>query len=259
MRAPTPRVSWSTIARTSTSPGATALTTTVGGPRWSRRPVRPTRRSSGRCSTPQLPTPPRCGARRVTSWVFDADGSDDDVYRSSGFGADRSLHEMRVPLPLATEARLPEGITVRTFEPGRDDEAWLRVNNAAFGDHAEQGGWTVETLHAHTADAWFDPTLFLLAFDAEGLAGFNWLKWHAPIGGDTARGEIYVIGVEPRTQGTGLGRALAIEGLQLVHTRGAPVGMLFVAADNAPAIALYSSLGFTVHRTDRAYVRDLGR
>ncbi len=175
-----------------------------------------------------------CGARRVTSWVFGADGSDDDVYRSSGFGADRSLHEMRVPLPLATEARLPEGITVRTFEPGRDDETWLRVNNAAFGDHAEQGGWTVETLRAHTADAWFDPTLFLLAFDAEGLAGFNWLKWHAPIGGDTARGEIYVIGVDPRTQGTGLGRALAIEGLQLVHTRGAPVGMLFVAADNAP-------------------------
>ncbi len=42
-----------------------------------------------------------------------------------------------------------------------------------------------------------------------------------------------------------------------MHDRGATVGMLFVAADNGPAIALYESLGFTVHRTDRAYVRNL--
>jgi mycothiol synthase len=197
------------------------------------------------------------GARRLTSWVFGADADDDRAFAAGGFRADRALHEMRVPLPLAVTAPLPDGFTVRTFEAGRDDDAVVRVNNAAFGSHAEQGGWTVATLHAHMADAWFDPTAFLLAFDAAGLAGFHWLKWHAPSGNDPARGEIYVLGVEPRTQGTGLGRALAIQGLALMHERGAPVGMLFVAADNAPAIALYTSLGFTVHRTDRAYVRDL--
>jgi mycothiol synthase len=199
------------------------------------------------------------GARRVTSWVFGAGERDDDAFAPAGFHPDRSLHEMRVPLPLAAEARRPDAISIRSFEPGRDDDAWLRVNNAAFGHHAEQGGWTPATLRAHIADAWFDPTLFLVAFDADGLAGFNWLKWHASDGGDPARGEIYVIGVDPRAQGTGLGRALAIEGLHLVHGRGARVGLLFVAADNAPAIALYSSLGFTVHRTDRAYVRDIAR
>jgi mycothiol synthase len=197
------------------------------------------------------------GARRLTSWVFGAGGDDDAAFAAAGFRADRSLHEMRVPLPLGVVAALPHGFTVRTFEAGRDDEAVVRVNNAAFGSHAEQGGWTVATLHSHMADAWFDPTTFLLAFDAEGLAGFNWLKWHPPAGDDPARGEIYVIAVAPRTQGTGLGRALAIKGLAVMHERGALVGMLFVAADNTPAIALYASLGFAVHRTDRAYVRDL--
>jgi mycothiol synthase len=197
------------------------------------------------------------GARRLTSWVFGADPVADAEFTAAGFRVDRSLHEMRVPLPLEVDAPIPDGFTVRTFEPGRDDEAVVQVNNAAFGSHAEQGGWTLDTLHAHMADEWFDPTAFLVAFDAEGLAGFNWLKWHAPSAGEPARGEIYVIGVDPRTQGTGLGRALAVAGLRLMHERGAPVGMLFVAADNEPAIALYTSLGFTTHRTDRAYVTDL--
>ena len=199
------------------------------------------------------------GARRLTSWVFGADADDDATFAAAGFHADRSLHEMRVPLPLSEPVRRPDGFTVRTFEPGKDDEAVVLVNNAAFGSHAEQGGWTVATLRAHMADAWFDPTAFLLAFDADGLAGFHWLKWHAPSGDEPARGEIYVLGVDPRTQGTGLGRALAVEGLTLMHERGAPIGMLFVAADNDPAIALYTALGFVVHRTDRAYVRELDR
>ncbi len=197
------------------------------------------------------------GARRVTSWVFGAVAADDEAFTGAGFRPDRELHEMRVALPLAARAHLPDGITVRAFEPGRDDEDVVRVNNLAFGDHAEQGGWTVDTLHAHMADAWFDPATFLLGFDADGLAGFNWLKWHHPADDDPSLGEIYVIGVDPRTQGSGLGKALAIDGLDLMHHRGASVGMLFVAADNAPAIALYRSLGFAVHRTDRAYVREL--
>jgi mycothiol synthase len=193
----------------------------------------------------------------ITSWVFGADDSDDAAFAAAGFRADRSLYEMRVPLPLSATAEPPGGFSFRAFEPGRDDADWLRVNNRAFADHAEQGGWTEGTLRGRMAELWFDPETFLLAFDPDGLAGFNWLKQHEPHNGDPALGEIYVIGVDPRAQGTGLGRWLAIRGLQLVHDRGAPLGMLFVAADNEPALALYGSLGFTVHRTDRAYVHDI--
>ena len=62
-----------------------------------------------------------------------------------------------------------------------------------------------------------------------------------------------MIGVDPRMQGSGLGRALAIAGLDAVHERGVETASLFCAADNTPALALYRSLGFDVHRVDRAY------
>jgi mycothiol synthase len=197
------------------------------------------------------------GARQVTSWVFGADDGDEPAFATAGFRLDRALHEMRVPLPVTAKPPRPDGITLRPFEPGRDDADWLEVNNRAFAGHAEQGGWTAATLHGRMAEPWFDPSAFLLAFDADGLAGFNWLKWHEPHGRDPALGEIYVIGVDPRAKRTGLGKWLAVEGLELMHQRGAPVGMLFVAAENESALALYEWLGFVVHRTDRAYVRDI--
>jgi mycothiol synthase len=193
------------------------------------------------------------GGGDISLWVLGADGDSDIELSAAGMRADRELYEMRVSLPLRLEARWPPGITVRTFETGRDEDAWLEVNNRAFVGHAEQGGWTRTTLARRVAEPWFDPTLFLLAFDTDGLTGFNWLKVHPGAGGTPALGEIYVIGVDPRMQGARLGPALAIAGLDAVAARGIDTGMLFVAADNDPALKLYRSLGFTVHRTDRAY------
>jgi mycothiol synthase len=197
------------------------------------------------------------GGGRVVLWVLGATAADDTELAAVGLAPARDLYEMRVALPIAETAKLPSGYEVRTFEPGRDERAWLEVNNRAFANHAEQGGWIETTLARRMADDWFDPTLFFLAFDAEGLAGFNWIKMHDAHGRDPGLGEIFVIGVDPRAQGTGLGRALALIGLDAAHQRGVDTGSLFVAAENAGAKRLYESLGFSIHRTDRAYEREL--
>ncbi len=193
------------------------------------------------------------GGGRVVLWLLGATGADDAELATAAMIADRDLYEMRVALPLGLEPKLAPGVRVRPFEAGRDEDAWLEVNNRAFAGHAEQGGWTRATLARRTAEDWFDPSLFLLAVDDLGLAGFDWLKVHEPHDHDPRLGEIYVIGVDPRTQGTGLGRALAIAGLNAIHERGIDTGMLFCAADNTPALKLYRALGFDVHRVDRAY------
>jgi len=195
----------------------------------------------------------RHGGGRAVYWVLGADDRIDRELTALGWRADRDLYEMRVALPLRVERMpWPDRFTVRTFEPGRDDAAWLEVNNRAFANHAEQGGWIEETLQRRLHEDWFDPSIFLLAFDASGLAGFNWMKIYDPEGRGVL-GEIFVIGVDPRAQGTGLGRALAVSGLDAVHERGVKTGSLFVAAESTAAVGLYRSLGFDVHRADRAY------
>jgi mycothiol synthase len=201
------------------------------------------------------------GGGNAIVWLFDPSPADDALLAASGFTWQRDLYQMRVALPLAEAATFPSGIEIRTFEPGRDEAAWLEVNNRAFGNHPDQGGWVAETLSRRMAEPWFDPDLFVLAFDDAfdhgGLAGFNWLKVHDSSSAEARLGEIFVIGVDPRSQGTGLGRALALEGLARLSALGITTGMLFVAAENTGALALYRSLGFTVHRLDRAYTHDV--
>lgn len=223
--------------------------------------------------------------RGLRLWAHGESEAARGLAESLGFSRARVLWQMRrslmSPLP---DAPLPGGVQVRTFLPGIDDEAWLAVNAAAFADLPDQGGWTIDDLHRRLAESWFDPSGFLVATDERGdIAGFHWTKVHGghhhPADSDhggadhahlhaegvehghghghghEALGEVYVIGVDPRHQGTGLGRALLVAGLRSLAARGLTQAMLYVDAANTPAIALYSNLGFTHWDTDVLYRR----
>jgi mycothiol synthase len=163
---------------------------------------------------------------------------------------------------------LPEGVHVEPFRPGRDDEAWLRVNARAFAFHPEQGRWTPEDLRLREQEPWFDPAGFLLAWrgdpEADGmLLGSHWTKVH-PAGsvggavGDEPVGEIYVLGIDPDAQGMRLGRALTDLGLAYLRSRGLREVLLYVEEDNAAAVALYERSGFERYSVDVSWQRDLG-
>ena len=190
----------------------------------------------------------REGGGRVNLWVSKPQPWHDRVAALHGLRRDRDLYQLRRSLPTG----LPSALPWRPFEPGRDEAAWLEVNNAAFAAHAEQGEWTPEVLAQREALDWFDPAGFLL-HEGEGgrLDGFCWTKVHADH--DPPLGEIYVIGVAPWAQRRGLGRRLTLAGLQSLADRGIETGMLYVDAANAPAVKLYVDLGFTLDHVDRAY------
>ena len=193
------------------------------------------------------------GGGPVHWWVFDPTSDDEELARRLGLTVGRELLQMRRGLP----TDLPYSVTTRPFVPGADEAAWVEVNNRAFAGHPEQGGWTVDDLRRREAEPWFDPEGFLLHERDGRLAGFCWTKLHGAAPADPPLGEIYVIGVDPDFQGLGLGRHLTLAGLDSIAGRGVDVGMLYVDAANTAALAMYERLGFTVHRTDRAYTATL--
>ncbi|MFD9949915.1 mycothiol synthase [Nonomuraea sp. NPDC059023] len=174
---------------------------------------------------------------------------------SMGFERVRSLWQMRRSLfaPLAS-FEMPSGVRLRAFVPGRDEEAWLKVNAAAFAHHPEQGAWTLEDVLRREAESWFDPAGFFLAFRGDRLVGFHWTKVHgSDEHGHEPLGEVYVVGVDPSQQGTGLGKALTVAGLRHLRSRGLAQVMLYVDEANAAAIRLYSGLGFSRWDVDVMY------
>ena len=143
--------------------------------------------------------------------------------RSAGFTRVRSLWQMRMSLKDAAipGPAYPAGVTVRTFRPAKDEQAWLAVNRRAFAHHPEQGSWTLDDLRLREEETWFDPAGFFLAERDGQLAGFHWTKVHADGGENGAPiGEVYVVGVDPGQQGGGLGRALTLAGLAHLRDRG---------------------------------------
>ena len=67
-----------------------------------------------------------------------------------------------------------------------------------------------------------------------------------------------MIGIDPDFHGQGLGVPMTAAGLHWLSDHGLDTGMLYVEADNAPALRTYERLGFVRFRTDRAWARALG-
>lgn len=146
--------------------------------------------------------------------------------------------------------RLPEGVTVRPFVRGQDEQAWLGVNARAFASHPEQGAVTLEDLADRMAEPWFDPAGFLLAERDGRLVGSHWTKQHS-----ATLGEVYVLGVDPDAGGHGLGGALLDLGLQHLRDAGMSEVELYVEGDHEHAVALYRGRGFSTANRDVMYAR----
>lgn len=183
------------------------------------------------------------------AWAFGNTDAARGFAAASGLIGVRELHAMARPLPADLGGRLPDGIRLTGYaDDARDD--FLHVNSRAFADHPEQGSFGVADLEARQGEAWWDPEGLILAWDADGLAGFHWVKVH-PDG----RGEVYVLGVDPRMAGRGVGAGLLQAGLDRLAAQGCADVFLYVDGDNTRAVDLYARSGFAVVVTDVLYAR----
>jgi mycothiol synthase len=206
---------------------------------------------------------------RLRLWAHGDHPSASALALSLGFERSRVLWQMRRSLYAPVPApELPDGVRIRPFEVGRDEEAWVALNAAAFADHPDQGRWTLRDLRVRLCEPWFSAPGFLLAErEADGeLLGFHWTKVHGelhvhPRPPGTAPhahepiGEVYVLGISPRAAGTGLGVALTLAGLRHLRAQGLDQAMLYVDESNTRAVRLYQKLGFSRWTTDVCFRR----
>lgn len=193
------------------------------------------------------------GAGRLLVWVRRAVPADVRCARSAGLEVRRRLAVMGRPLTGEVPAvDPPEGVTLRSYRPGPDDDGVVAVLAGAYEGRPE-GGWDHDRFAQRRQLPWFDPADLLLA---EGPGGDVWgLHWTKRRGGGV--GEVYNLAVAPAAQGRGLGRVLLLAGLRHLRDRDCREVLLWVDRDNAPAAALYASHGFTTRWEDIAFSREL--
>jgi mycothiol synthase len=196
------------------------------------------------------------GSQQLRLWAHGDLPAAGRLAAAAGFERVRALWQMRRSLQTQLDRpQLADGISVRTFRIGHDEDEWTALNHRAFATHPEQGAWTRADLDLREQEPWFNPDGFFLAERDGRLVGFHWTKIHGQDGQEgehehQAIGEVYVVGVDPGERGSGLGRALTLVGLRYLRSRGLFQVMLYVDESNTPAIKLYESLGFTHWDTD---------
>lgn len=157
-------------------------------------------------------------------------------------------HEMdlRIAADTPLTATVPlEGLRFDQAAPG-DVESIAIVTSAAFGDPLEQVKRRVE------ADLRHDPqTLFVVRLGSETVATLKLYTLPEKIG-------IYAVAVAPAYQRRGVARWMMLEAIEQARQRGHTRFGLEVNPGNAPALALYRSLGFALTTTYGYYQLPLG-
>lgn len=191
-------------------------------------------------------------------WVHGDNPVATHLASSRGFTPVRTLLRLGLAgteLGSITADPLPEGVTLSALDPNSAHHATslIRVNGRAFASHPEQGQLSLADFQHTMQESWFDPEDILLAWEADTLLAFSWIKTTGAPG--DVETELYVIGVDPSAAGRGLGTTLLGHTLVRMAKHSPERVTLYVEGDNEPALALYRRAGFHTVQTSRQWLR----
>jgi mycothiol synthase len=200
------------------------------------------------------------GPRWFGAESWDADDRGRRLLTSSGYGPVRTFFDMvRPTLDDLPPAELPEGFTVRPIGPADLRAVW-EAEGKAFRDHWGGVDESAEALQRFVNEPRLDPSLHVVAFAGEEVAGgvLNVIDDAENALFDRRRGLLDSVFVRRPYRRRGLARALIARSLHLLVERGMTSAWLGVDADNAnAALHLYKSCGFVVERSTTAYRKPL--
>ncbi len=211
-----------------------------------------------RQAIPRAPT----GARvTLLNWINGIDTAAHGVLVHSGFNLVRHSYRMRIDMTEAPPQPVwPEGIALRPFVPGRDDEAVAWVDREAFRDHwgfVERPLEDEVTMLRHWMKTPnFDPALWLVAVDGDRIAGISLNQPQAD--DDPEMGWVGSLGVLREYRQRGLATALLHHSFGEFYRQGKQrVGLGVDAQNLTGALRLYERVGLRMYRQFNTYEKEL--
>ena len=180
-----------------------------------------------------------------------ADTAAHRLLASRGLAHVRTMWTMQRDLAEVTEGARPDGVTIRTFETGRDERTFWEVAETSFEGHyghvpSPFESWEAEWYQAHD----WNPDGVLLA-EREG-AVVGELAW-VEAGAD---GYIASVGVLEEHRGRGIATALLRAAFADIAEAGHSSATLGVDTENATgAVGLYRSVGMEPVRESHIFER----
>lgn len=176
----------------------------------------------------------------LRSGIDNRDPSSHDLHRNEGYQPLRYHWRMEIKLTEPPQPVIfPTGIKLRPFIREEHSRALLDAQNEAFRDHWGSHEMSFEHWeHRKFSREDFDPTLWMIAWDADQIAGFSQNRYRMGIGW------IGTLGVRRPWRKRGLGEALLLHSFGEFYKRGTKTVGLGVDAQNPTgATRLYQKAG----------------
>jgi mycothiol synthase len=194
---------------------------------------------------------------RVTlnGWASSKNEATQQLFERAGFQAVRRNWRMEIDMETPPpEPVWPEGITVRTFQPGMDRQVFEMIDTA-FQDHwGHLPGNFEDWQHWMIGREIFDPTLWFLAFEGEQIAGGALCNDEV----DMDLGWVGQLAVLRPWRRKGVGLALLLRAFGEFYRRGRrKVGLSVDSQNLTGAVRLYERAGMHAARQYISYEKEL--
>ena len=195
-------------------------------------------------------------APTVRVQVWSEDVARRGLFESRGYDPIRHNFEMQIDFEgMPDPPAWPEGTSVRTFEPGRDDRALYDLHTDAFADAWEFEQASYERWrHWHVDRPDFDASLCLLSQEGGVLTGFALCRTSYA----DHDGWVNLLGVRRAWRRRGLGMALLRHSfVELWNREAREVGLGVDAASLTGATRLYERAGMRIIKQFTTFERSL--
>jgi mycothiol synthase len=190
----------------------------------------------------------------IQSTINNKDEAGHVLLQSEGYSPIRYYWRMEIKLQVAPSAvTFPAGIKLRSFIQDEHAVAVWQADDEAFRDHWGSHDRTYEEWsHGKFGNPNFDPTLWMIAWDGEQIAGFSQNRYRKGIGW------IGTLGVRRPWRKIGLGLALLQHSFGEFYKRGTTtIGLGVDASNPTGATRLYQRAGMYVASEFATYEKEL--